>query len=447
MVAPFKVGPDFIDPGHHALVSSKTSYNLDSWMLPKAYNQRLFNEKSRGADIAVVEGVMGLFDGFDGNSEAGSTAQMAKWLGLPVLLVISARGKARSAAAIVKGFEDFDKDLKIAGVLFSKTGSERHYQYLKQAVEEHCQTRCVGHMPRNDAVAMPERHLGLVTAQEAGLSKETLAQLSAMVKDHVDLPGLIKHLAPVQKSDLSLSLQEDFPRNGGTGKDGPIIAVAKDKAFCFYYPDNLEILERFNARLVEFSLLDDEALPENIDGIYLGGGYPEVHAETLVRQKKLLDQIRAHSRSGMPIYGECGGFMVLCESLCSPGSQNRNSQKRYAMAGCFDLRVTMSDRLRSLGYREIQLTKDTIIGKKGDVLRGHEFHYSSVEKTDTRADNVYQVSSRAGQDIQLKGYQTANTLGSYLHLHFGSNPSCAARFVKTCADFKDAKNSHGRKTP
>ncbi len=441
-VAPFKVGPDFIDPGHHALVSSRTSYNLDSWMLSKAYNQTLFNEKSRGADIAVVEGVMGLFDGFDGNSEAGSTAQMAKWLGLPVLLVISARGKARSAAAIVKGFEEFDKDLKIAGVLFSKTGSERHYQYLKQAVEQHCQTRCVGHMPRNNAVVMPERHLGLVTAQEAGLNKDTLAQLSTMVKDHVDLPGLIKGLDPVRISDQSLSLQKETPRNTGTGKEGPTIAVARDKAFCFYYPDNLEILERFNARLVEFSLLDDEALPENIDGIYLGGGYPEVHAEILARQKKLLDQIRAHSCSGMPIYGECGGFMVLCESLCSP-----DSQKRYAMAGCFDLRVTMSDRLRSLGYREIRLKKDTIIGKKGDVLRGHEFHYSSLEQTDTRADNVYEVSSRAGQDIQLKGYQTANTLGSYLHLHFGSNLSCAAHFVKICADFKDTKDSHGSKAP
>ncbi|MFH2058156.1 MAG: cobyrinate a,c-diamide synthase [Pseudomonadota bacterium] len=434
IVAPFKVGPDFIDPGHHTLVSGRTSYNLDSWMLSKAYNRQLFKAKASGSDIAVVEGVMGLFDGIDGESEAGSTAQMAKWLGLPVLLVISARGKARSAAAIVKGFETFDKDLKIAGVIFSKTGSQRHYQYLKTAVEQNCRTRCLGHMPRNDAIVMPERHLGLVTADEAKMSKKTLSLLSEMVQKHMDIKGLISSLDLIEKDPIDFSkdkesIQIETPKN-----NGPVIAVARDKAFCFYYPDNLEILEQFGATIKEFSPLNDEQLPDNIDGIYFGGGYPEVFADQLAQKQDLLQQIKTYSNKGMPIYGECGGFMVLCKHL-----SGMDEGRKYSMSGCFDFTVQMSKQLRSLGYREITLKEETIIGKKGDVIRGHEFHYSSLENPGAHTGNIYQVSSRAGQDIQLKGYQVGNTLASYLHLHFGSNPDSAKHLVEACKKYKDNK--------
>ncbi|MFH2093567.1 MAG: cobyrinate a,c-diamide synthase [Pseudomonadota bacterium] len=433
-VAPFKVGPDFIDPGHHALVSGKTSYNLDSWMLSKEYNRHLFAIKSSGADIAVVEGVMGLFDGIDGESEAGSTAQMAKWLGLPVVLVISAKGKARSAAAIVKGFETFDRDLNIAGVIFSMTGSERHYQYLKSAVEQNCTTRCLGHMPKNVNIVMPERHLGLVTADEAGISNETLSLLSDMVQDHMDIPGLIDSLGPIDLDQMIELQQKDIPVPASVQASGPVIAVARDKAFCFYYPDNLEILKQFGATIKEFSPLEDEQLPDNIDGIYFGGGYPEVYAEQLAEKQSLLQQIKTYSRSGMPIYGECGGFMVLCNHL-----SGMEEDRSYPMSGCFEFNVQMSKQLRSLGYREIRLKKDTIIGKKGDVIRGHEFHYSSLENPKIETENIYQVASRAGQQVQVKGYQVGNTLGSYLHLHFGSNPDCARQFVASCSAYKDNK--------
>ncbi len=439
-VAPFKVGPDFIDPGHHANVCGQTSYNLDSWMLPKAYNQTLFDKKTKNADIAVVEGVMGLFDGLDGTSEAGSTAQMAKWLDLPVVLVISAKGKARSAAAIVKGFEIFDPNLKIAGVIFSKTGSMRHYQYLKAAVEEHCTTPCLGYMPRNESIVMPERHLGLVTAQEAKLNDETMSILSTMVKDHIDLSGLIDRLDNKKNDNKQNEEIHHFERQEETyesltlRENSPTIAVAKDKAFCFYYPDNLEMLEQFGAKIVYFSPLSDDQLPDNIDGIYFGGGYPEVHAQILAQKTQMLEQINQYSKMGMPIYGECGGFMVLCHKL-----SGMDTDHQYHMSGCFDFSVQMSGRLRSLGYREITLKKDTIIGKKGQVLRGHEFHYSSLENPDTQIQNIYDVTSRVGQDIQLKGYQDNNTLGSYLHLHFGSNPACAQQFVATCKRFKDSR--------
>jgi len=430
-VAPFKVGPDFIDPGHHSKIAGKTSFNLDSWMLSRDYNARIFKEKARGADIAVVEGVMGLFDGYDGLSEAGSTAQMAKWLDLPVVLIVSAKGKARSAAAIVKGFETFDKDLKIAGVIFSKTGSLRHYDYLKKAVEQNCKTKCLGFMPRNDSIVMPERHLGLVTADELDISKEVLSILCAMVRDHIDIKGLCDSL-----DSFDLPEKKSSQITGVSGAKGPTIAVARDKAFCFYYQDNLEILKQFGAKIIEFSPLNDDRLPKDIDGIYFGGGYPEVFAKKLSGKRTLLQEIKDNSNNGMPIYGECGGFMFLCKKLSA-----MDETQKFAMSGCFEFNVQMSKRLRSLGYREITLKEDTIIGKKGEILRGHEFHYSSLETSNIDLPGVYQVTSRAGQDISLKGYQVFNTLGSYLHIHFGSNPLCAKHFVDCCKKYKDQKKT------
>lgn len=434
-MAPFKVGPDFIDPGHHTKIAGKTSFNLDSWMLSREYNTRIFRQNAKGSDMAVVEGVMGLFDGYDGLSEAGSTAQMAKWLNLPVVLVVSARGKARSAAAIVKGFEEFDKDLKIAGVIFTRTGSLRHYEYLKKAVEQNCKTKCLGFMPKNEEIAMPERHLGLVTADEQCVDKEILSTLCSMVRDHIDMDDLIKGLDSFEIP--AHTKQED---SGYSGEQGPAIAVARDKAFCFYYQDNLDILKKFGARIIEFSPLNDDRLPESIDGIYLGGGYPEVFARELSQKTKLLQEIKENSISGMPVYGECGGFMFLCNSLTG-----MDEIEKFPMSGCFDFNVQMSKRLRSLGYREITLKTDTIIGKKGSRIRGHEFHYSSLEKPESQVPSVYQVTSRAGQDLSLKGYQKGNTLGSYLHIHFGSNEACAKHFVDTCKEFKDKKKKDGKK--
>ena len=431
-VAPFKVGPDFIDPGHHTRIAGKTCFNLDSWMLSKEYNKRIFSEKTLGADIAVVEGVMGLFDGYDGLSEAGSTAQMAKWLDLPVVLIVSAKGMARSAAAIVQGFENFDKDLKIAGVIFSKTGSPRHYDYLKTAVEQTCRTKCLGFMPKNDTIVMPERHLGLVTAGELDMGKDVLSTLKSMVKDHIDMEGLISSLDAFNPAGNSEPVISRFTVPGLSREPGPVIAVARDKAFCFYYQDNLDILKKFGAKIVEFSPLKDDRLPKNIGGIYFGGGYPEVFAKELSKKTKLLQEIKKNSLAGMPIYGECGGFMFLCKKL-----SGMDESQKYPMSGCFGFSVQMSKRLRSLGYREITLTEDTIIGKKGDVLRGHEFHYSSLENPDSNVSNVYHVTGRAGQDISLKGYQVSNTLGSYLHIHFGSNKWCAKHFVEACKGFKD----------
>jgi cobyrinic acid a,c-diamide synthase len=265
-----------------------------------------------------------------------------------------------------------------------------------------------------------------------------LSILVSMVEDHIDMDALMKKLPLVEpwkgRADPPDPGKRSIPAKKGFS---PVIAVARDKAFCFYYQDNLDSLTKAGAKIVTFSPLADDQLPHGVDGIYFGGGYPEIFAKTLSTKTRLMARIKALSLSGMPIYGECGGFMYLCSRV-----SGMDGEKSHHMTGCFDFCVQMSKRLRSLGYREITLTEDTIIGKKGDVIRGHEFHYSSLKdrgSKDLAFKNVYHVTSRAGQDISLKGYQKHQTLGSYLHVHFGSNPGCAQTFVETCVAFRETR--------
>lgn len=399
-------------------------------MLSKEYNRKTFHQQAKDCDIAVVEGVMGLFDGYDALSETGSTAQMAKWLDLPVILIVDAGGMARSAAALVKGFETFDSDLNLAGVIFTKTGSRRHYQYLKDAVEQNCQAECLGFLPRNPDIIMPERHLGLVTAEEFKISDAVLSTLASLVEENIDTDSLMDRIN-VPEHPLYTNQVKTVQTSG----ESAVIAVARDKAFCFYYQDNIDLLKQSGARIAEFSPLNDPHLPENIDGIYFGGGYPELFAKELAANKSLLKEIHEKCIQGMPVYGECGGFMFLCRTIHSAFDD-----ACYDMCGCFDLDIKMSKKLRALGYREITLEKDTLIGLKGDRIRGHEFHYSAIEDSAPvlldETENVYRVSGREGQNILLKGYQKHNTLGSYFHVHFGSSKNCAAQFIQSCRNFR-----------
>jgi cobyrinic acid a,c-diamide synthase len=436
-VAPFKVGPDFIDPGHHTALTGHRSRNLDSWMLTKEYNQQVFAKGCKGADIAVVEGVMGLFDGYSGVDEAGSTAQMAKWLNLPVVLVVDSRSMARSVAAIVQGFENFDPDLTFAGVIFGKTGSERHYDYLREAVEANCKMASLGFMPRNDKIAIPERHLGLVTSDDHGVKPDVVAELVRMIHEHTSLGRMVKTLqeidVPVIK-DKGKSTEKDEGIKTESQKRVRI-AVARDRAFCFYYPENIEALEAAGAEIITFSPLEDKCLPQNIHGIYLGGGYPELFAQELSENTTLMDEIAQRSLHGTPVYGECGGFMYLCKELTA-----MDSDRRFKMVGSFPFKVSMSKRLRSLGYRRIVLSDDTLVGKKGDTLKGHEFHYSSMDADICVPDeirSVYGACLRDGTRILTQGFQIKNTLGSYLHIHFGSLATVGHSFVASCRQFRD----------
>jgi cobyrinic acid a,c-diamide synthase len=420
-IAPFKVGPDFIDPGHHSRVTGRASRNLDGWMLSREYNLDVFARHTANADIAVVEGVMGLYDGYDGLSEAGSTAQMAKWLGLPVVLVVGARSMARSAAALVQGFEGFDTALSFAGVLFNHLGSDRHLGVLKEAMGGHVRMPVLGGLMRDAAIAIPERHLGLVTREDHALSDDNRRRLADSIENQMDLEALLQMLP-----DIDLRENASTPRIETPTTDVRI-GVARDAAFCFYYADNLELLEAAGARLVFFSPLTDSRLPQGLNGLYFGGGYPELHAGALAGNRMLRQDIRQLSRMNMPIYGECGGFMYLCREM---GDTDGNT---FPMTGCLPFATRMLGRLKALGYREVIQSMATVLGPDGQVMRGHEFHYSTLTGEAVEVPGVYRMTDRAGMDKTTEGVVVGQTLGSYVHLHFGSCPQAAKHFVNACA--------------
>ena len=428
-VQPFKVGPDFIDPGHHTRAAGRVCRNLDGWMLSREANLALFRRQARGADVAVVEGVMGLFDGYDGASEAGSTAQMAKWLGLPVLLVVDARAMARSAAALVHGFASFDPALSCAGVVFNRVGSPAHLEYLQQALTSLPGVRCFGGLPRDQELAIPERHLGLATAEDHPLDEAYLGHLADRLEAHLDLPGLLAALPP-------LALPEEPAQ--AASPPSVRLGVARDRAFCFYYPENLELLTSFGADLVPFSPLEDRELPAGLDGIYLGGGYPELYAGGLAANEPLRQALKDGAARGLPIYAECGGLMYLAREIHDLEGQ------AHPMAGVFPFAVRMLPRLKALGYREVTLAAASLLGPAGTTARGHEFHYSEIVGEPGNVPRLYRLTPRRGGAVVNEGYSANNVLASYVHLHFGSNPEVARHLVANCRTYKEGLREGAR---
>ncbi|MBI4797325.1 MAG: cobyrinate a,c-diamide synthase [Desulfarculus sp.] len=420
-VQAFKVGPDFIDPGHHALASGRPSHNLDGWMLSREENLAIFARHTQDCDVAVVEGVMGLYDGFDPLGEEGSSAQMAKWLGLPVLLSADARAMSRSLAALAQGFARFDPGLTWAGLLANHVGSMGHAALLREAMNAVPELPFLGGLTRRPDLALPERHLGLITAEDGGHDQARLLALADWLEADLDLDGLLASLPEVTPATPP---PEPAP-------PGPPVrlGVARDQAFCFYYPENLRRLTAAGAELVYFSPLRDRQLPPGLHGLYLGGGYPELHAAALAANHGLMRQIADLGRRGLVIYAECGGMMYLGREL------NDLDNRRWLMAGLLPLSFGMLPRLRSLGYREVTLSADTPLGPAGGKARGHEFHYSEVstQEPDPQIDsNVYQATGRRGPQPDCRGYLRGNVLASYVHLHFGSNPALAPALVGRC---------------
>ncbi|MBW1962086.1 MAG: cobyrinate a,c-diamide synthase [Deltaproteobacteria bacterium] len=426
-VAPFKVGPDFIDPGHHSRVSGCVSRNLDGWMLSKSQNLESFRNHTASADIAVVEGVMGLFDGYDGRSESGSTAQIAKWLGLPVLLIVDANSMARSAAAIVQGFERFDRELKFAGVVFNNVASRRHLRFLKEAVEGNTKMPFLGGIMRDETISIPHRHLGLVTREDHPLTEDTIVKLADMIDESIRVDALLDLLPSVKPALASEKIH--IEASGSKVR----IGIARDNAFCFYYQDNLDLLKAHGAEIVYFSPMGDTALPDDLDGLYFGGGYPELYAQRLSENRSLRRQIRERHDNGMPIYGECGGFMYLCSGLVDLQGNH------YPMVGCFPFTARMCSGLRQLGYREVVFVKETILGKPQQTVRGHEFHYSELIPGPHKPELVYRVSSNIDSQASKEGFQIGRCLGSYIHLHFASCLDVADYFVKVCEQYKQER--------
>ncbi len=420
-VQPFKIGPDFIDPGHHTAVTGVPSRNLDGWMLSRAYNTAVFNRSLQGHDVGVVEGMMGLFDGYDGKSEAGSTAEMAKWLGLPVLLVIDTSALARSVAAVIHGFQHFDPALNVAGVIFNKIGGRGHLRYLEEAVRDVPNITVLGGLPSDEAITLPERHLGLVTTEERQLSVEQIDHLAGVIEEHLDLSSLLRLNTFSQPPTPDPQSQPDRASPASPVRFG----IARDEAFCFYYPDNLELLEQAGATLVFFSPLHDPQLPPNLHGLYLGGGYPEVHARTLAANTTMRQEIKDFIQDGRTVYAECGGFMYLTQGIQDVEGHD------FPMVGIYPTGVRMRSRLSALGYTEVAIPPTNGLFPALRV-RGHEFHYSELvpDLTVKQTRTLYEVCQRTAEATRPEGYMYKRCLASYIHLHFGSNPTFAQQLVR-----------------
>ena len=421
-VQPFKVGPDFIDPGHHSAVTGRPSRNLDGWMLGEAVNRDIFTRAAVDADISIVEGMMGLFDGSSPVNEIGSTAELAKQLDAPVLLVIDGSAMARSAAAMVLGYAKFDPALRVAGVLFNRVSSEGHYKLLKEAVEQETDVVVVGYFRPDPAVTISDRHLGLVTAMEQG-SRELYDRLAKAVEETVDLDR-IEALAQDVRGEALGVRGEGNRAEQDQNRLMPHrvrIGVAQDLAFCFYYPDNLELLEAAGAELVKFSPMNDQVLPD-VDMLYLGGGYPELHGKKLAGNVTMRTAIRQFSAQGGTIYAECGGMMYLTSTI------RDFAGILHEMVGVFPTEAVMKKPGLTLGYRTVELSQDCLLGAAGTIARGHEFHYSTLVPKG-RLDYACALRDAQGNSKGQDGLRAGNTMALYTHLHFASQPQVASALV------------------
>ncbi len=416
-VQPFKCGPDFIDTGHHTTICGRSSRNLDTWMLSRQTNLELFSEACAGADVAVVEGMMGLFDGAGGETDESSSAEIAKLLDIPVVLVLDASKSSRSIAAVVKGFETFDAGVRFGGILLNGVAGDQHFRLLEPAIASNSNVPILGWLPRDLDLTMPERHLGLHTADERTDWPRRCDALAAFAEAHLNLDLLLhgeswSHAIPAARPSKSSAREERIR-----------VAVARDRAFSFYYQDNFNLLSECGAELIGFSPLFDEQIPEDADAIYLGGGYPELYAQVLSENRGLLAGIRRFAEDGKPIYAECGGLIYLAESLTTLNGES------FSMAGVLPLHIAMTSKLVHFGYAEVEFTEDCLLGEKGTTARGHSFHCSEAAITgpmETRSRVRYSLSGRE----EAEGYSLRNVLASYIHLHFRANPDLAASFVK-----------------
>jgi len=418
-VALFKCGPDYLDPTYHARAVGAPSQNLDGWMMGRDAVLATFAHASRDADVAVVEGVMGLFDGASPTADDGSTAQIAKWLDAPVALVADAGGMARSIAALVRGFASFDADLRLAAVIANRVGSWGHLDLLRAALKA---PPILGGLPKDVDHAFAERHLGLRTADDATLPHALLDHWADQASTWMSIGALVdvaRSAPAIAVPDDAVALERVAPCR---------IGVARDAAFHFYYADNLRRLEALGAELVPFSPMADRALPD-VDGLYLGGGYPELFAAQLAANAPMREAVRAFAEGGAPVYAECGGLMYLTRAIVT------SDGARHAMVGLVPAEARMCGGLQALGYVEVETQARTVLGAAGTRFRGHQFRYSELSPAPDPAStqHVYSVRKRRGGETVPEGYRVRNVIASYVHAHWASNPNVPAELVRACA--------------
>ena len=435
----FKIGPDFIDPAYHTFVTNNPCYNLDSWLMGEEGVLDTFEKYTIGKDIAVIEGVMGLFDGAEGKNDFASTAQIAKILDSPIILVIDASKAARSIAAIAYGFLNFDKKLKIKGIILNKIASKKHFYLIKDAFDNKIKIPIVGVIYKNQEFTFSERHLGLIpTVELDNKRKQNILNSTRTIADYLDHDKLISLIKPL-KNKKTLK-KKDKPNNKPKNIK---IAVALDNSFNFYYQENLDALQKKGAELIFFSPLNDNYLPHNIDGILLGGGFPEILSKDLTKNQSMMKSIKKIAENGIPLYAECGGLMYLSKSIKEEKFEFKKNNEdieleekpknTYRMVGLIDATTIMTNKL-TLNYTQGKILNESFLFGKVSYIRGHEFHYSKIENIPPDTRYSYSLDKGIGISESKDGIIVYNTIASYTHLHF-SNSRLPNNFVLNCKKY------------
>lgn len=425
-VQAFKVGPDYLDPTYHTFAAGRVSRNLDSWFLNRDQIVGLVRHACSDIDVAILEGMMGLFDGHSSTKDRGSSAEIAKWLDTPVVLVLDASHMARSAAALLQGYLKFDPAVSIVGIIFNKV-SQTHAQLLREAIMRHAKVAVLGHLPEDSSLAIPERHLGLVPAHGEVKMRSLITRLAKAFARHVDVDRLLQLARCASSLPQVRSL---WPIREETTQIR--IGVARDRAFHFYYPENFDVLKALGAELISFSPLSDRHLPEGLDALYLGGGFPECFAGALAKNQSLRDEISRRIRQGVPTYAECGGLMYLTKALID------HEGHRHEMVGALPGSVRMTNRLQHFGYAKLLARRDNVLAEAGESIRGHEFHHSIWDYRVPAHQAAYTVwNSR--NERRNEGIVRGNLLASYIHVHFLTNSHWARRFVESARRWRADK--------
>lgn len=428
-VAGFKCGPDYIDPMFHSKILGIDTYNLDSFLMDDDVIRNLYINHSKGHDISVIEGVMGYYDGL-GMEDTGSSHSIATITGVPVVLIVNCKGMSRSVIPLVKGFVDYDTAGSIKGVIFNNM-SESLYVKVAPFISE-LGIAPLGFLPTTKGIDFSSRHLGLVTAGEIEDFEKKVNDIADAISKTVDVDGIIK-LADANDAikeheeiiPVALDTESDINRE----KNKIRIAVAYDEAFCFYYKDNIRLLEKLGCEIAYFSPLNDTNIPDDVSGIILGGGYPELHAKKLSDNKSMLASIKDATLAGVPVYAECGGFMYLHNSIKTPLGET------YNMVGAIDGKCEFTDRLQHFGYVTLTANKDSMMAVKGETIKAHEFHRCV---SDVITD-VFDTKKPYGDNVWKSFIVKNNILAGFPHIHFYSNVNVAKRYVENCIKYKNGK--------
>lgn len=432
----FKVGPDYIDPSHHTTATGIPSRNLDTWMMGPEACLELFTRAARGADISVIEGVMGLYDGHSDGTGAGSTAHLAKLLGVPVILVLDAKGLGQSAAAMALGYKLLDPEILLAGVILNNVASKTHLEYLKKPIEGQAGLPVLAYMEKDTELRIPERHLGLTPSQEFSEGPNLYGDLAERLiwlgkRGPQEVASLTREIPPQRPRVFDVgATRRVVPTHSNTIR----LALARDEAFHFYYQDNLDLLQSLGAQLLPFSPLRDSTLPPEVDLIYIGGGFPELYASQLEANPPMREAIRQAAEKGVAIYAECGGLMYLMERLINFEGRS------YNMCGIFSGASQMGKKRQALGYVTVRAREDNLLCNRGETLRGHVFHWSRL--VDVPGDSqrfAFELEKGTGAipaNLGQDGLQKDNVLASYVHVHFAQNPALAMNLLSSAKKVK-----------